>query len=465
MAKDFKPTVEALRQMTEKAKAGRLAAADEQAGASSFRDLVLGGGKSLAAALELLTELPWYIPVNGTVEAWAQLTPPRKRSFLAALRLLQTEVALRMRLSIARGLFKVDPESTLKLIVSTLGEMHKSGNLQGRDRSAVTNVLIGKTKPWLFQLDLSKLKAADAKLIAVCALEACTAASPPAAFSVIEWAKPFAEVSGLNEEARSELAKGLAKWAGRWQKQIAKLDLPDDVRAQVGGVKGAQAQPAAPEPAPTPPAAVPAPSINPDAPAPVEPQAPASPGKMSRPAVPRHAARPAPAQKTPQKPAVKENLAISELLRQVEHRFEQVKGELHAARQQLRNLTPMNGSGGGTSPAHSSELHKLRQENSRLTEEVQQLRSTLDDLAADRFDVAISRRADTEQPDNDPISQYQSLLTLKLREEIMRFQALNRENHLDGLPLLLENVINVLEAHGIDLSNIQPPPAPAKRRY
>jgi hypothetical protein len=467
MAKDFKPTVGALRQMTEKAKAGRLAAAEEQGGAFAFRDLVLGGGKSLAAALELLTELPWYIPVNGTVEAWAQLTPARKRSFLAALRPLQTEVALRMRLSIARGLFKIDPESTLKLIVSALGEMHKNGNLQGRDRAAVANVLIGKTKPWLFQLDLSKLKGADAKLIAVCALEACTAASPPAAFSVIEWAKPYAEVSALNEEARSELAKGLAKWAGRWQKQIAKLNLPDDVRAQVGGAKSSHPQPAAPGPASTTPASVTPPSADPNAPPPAEPQSPASRGKTSKPTAPRHATRPAPAaQKTPQKPAVKENLAISELLRQVEHRFEQVKGELQAARQQLRNLTPMNGSsGGGTPPAHSPELYKLREENSRLTEEVQQLRSTLDELAADRFDVAISRRADTEQPDNDPLSQYQSLLTLKLREEIMRFQALNRENHLDGLPLLLENVINVLEAHGIDLSNIQPPPAPAKRRY
>ena len=230
--------------MTEKAKTGRLAAADEQAGASAFRDLILGGGKSLAAALELLNELPWYIPVNGTVEAWAQLTPARKRSFLTALRPLQTEVALRMRLSIARGLFKVDPESTLKLIVSTLGEMHKNGHLEGRDRSAVANVLIGKAKPWLFQLDLSKVKAADAKLIAVCALEACTAASPPAAFSVIEWAKPYANVSTLDEDARSELAKGLAKWAGRWQKQITRLDLPDDVRAQASRAKSSHPQPA-----------------------------------------------------------------------------------------------------------------------------------------------------------------------------------------------------------------------------
>lgn len=466
MAKDFKPTVEALRQMTEKAKAGRLAAADEQAGASSFRDLVLGGGKALAAALELLNELPWYIPVNGTVDAWAQLTPARKRSFLAALRLLQAEVALRMRLSIARGLFKVDPESALKLIVSTLGDMHKSGNLQGRDRSAVANVLIGKTKPWLFQLDLSKLKAADATLIAVCALEACTVASPPAAFAVIEWAKPYAAVSALNEEARSELTKVLAKWSGRWQKQISKLDLPDDVRAQVGSVKSAQPQPAAPGPTPGAPASVPPPAADPDAPTPAEPQPPASREKAAKPTNHRHAARPAPAQKAPQKPAARENLVISDLLRQVEHRFEQVKGELQAARQQLRNLTPVNGSNsGGTAGAHSPELQKLRDENSRLTGEIQQLRGTLDELAADRFDVAVSRRADTEQPDNDPLSQFQSLLTLKLREEIMRFQALNRENHLDGLPLLLENVINVLEAHGIDLSNIQPPPPPAKRRY
>jgi predicted house-cleaning noncanonical NTP pyrophosphatase (MazG superfamily) len=271
-------------------------------------------------------------------------------------------------------------------------------------------------------------------------------------------------LAALSQEARSELAKGLAKWAGRWQRQISKLDLPDDIREQAGSAKAPPPQPAALSPAPAAaPASVP-PSPDLVAPPPTEPQPAGSREKSPRSTAHRHTDRPG-SKAPPTKPGVKETVAISELLRQIEHRFEQVKAELQATRQQLRNVATANGSAGGGAATHSPELHKLREENARLTEKIEQLRGTLDELAADRFDVAISRRADTEQPDDDPLSQYQSLLTLKLREEIMKFQALNRENHLDGLPLLLENVINVLEAHGIDLSNIQPPPPPAKRRY
>jgi len=61
----------------------------------------------------------------------------------------------------------------------------------------------------------------------------------------------------------------------------------------------------------------------------------------------------------------------------------------------------------------------LREENARLTETVRVLRETLNDLANQNFDQAMSRRADTEAPVTDPVEQYKALVTLRLREQIV----------------------------------------------
>ncbi|HEY0793128.1 MAG TPA: hypothetical protein VGD78_18835 [Chthoniobacterales bacterium] len=476
MAKDLKPTLDALRELIEKAKAGRLAPAEEQAGAAAFRDVVLAGGKVLSAGIELLGDLPWFISVNGTVEAWGQLTPARKRSFLTALRNVKTEVGLRMRLSISRGLFKADPESALKLIVSTLTEMHKTNVLEGRDRSAVGNVLIGKTKPWILQVDLSHLKAAEAKLVGLCALEAAVAASPPAAFAVVEWAKNYARINDLSSEAKEAFGKTVARWGGRWQKQIPKLELPAEVLQHVP----ARAQIQTVDRSETPVASVPAgpaleivPSETETATDPEETSPPVRSGvperarssehrnareRSGRPSRPPQDHRP---EKAQPRPARDTGSTVSDLLQQIEHQFEQVRVELQAARQQLRTSKP---AGNGAGPV-SGETAKLRQENARLTDEVQLLREALHDLSNTDFEVAVSRRADTENPEQDPLSQYKALLTLRLRDEIMQFQMVNRDQHVDGLPLLLETIVNTLEVHGINLSDLPPPPPVVKRRY
>jgi len=100
-----------------------------------------------------------------------------------------------------------------------------------------------------------------------------------------------------------------------------------------------------------------------------------------------------------------------------------------------------------------------------LTETVRVLRETLNDLASQNFDQAVSRKADTEEPVTDPVEQYKALLTLRLREQIVNFQTLNRENHTDGIPLLLDNILRTLQESGIDLENIEPPPPQVRRRY
>ena len=113
MAKNFQPLIDELRVVIENSRTGRHSPADEQKGAALFKELVMSGGKPLSSALELLGDLPWFVPVNGALEAWPQLTPAKQRAFLAALKPLESEASRRMRLSIARGLLKLDPASTL----------------------------------------------------------------------------------------------------------------------------------------------------------------------------------------------------------------------------------------------------------------------------------------------------------------------------------------------------------------
>ena len=107
----------------------------------------------------------------------------------------------------------------------------------------------------------------------------------------------------------------------------------------------------------------------------------------------------------------------------------------------------------------------LREENARLTETVSSLREALSDLASENFDQAVSRRADSGEPVTDPVEQYKSFLTLKVREQIVNFHTLNPENNVDGLPLLLDNILRTLQECGIDLENIEAPPPQARRKY
>src|SRR6478672_11397710 len=226
MVKNFQPLIDELRVIIENSRNGRLSPADEQKGATLFKELVTSGGKPLSSAMELLGDLPWFVPVNGALEAWPELTPAKQRGFFAALKPLESDSSRRMRLSIARGLYKLDPASALKLIVATLQSLRKETGLELKDRQIFYSVLIGKNKPWLLQLDLKSLKPAEAQLVALSAIECAVGANPPATVAVIQWAKPYQPLNTIPEQLQQDLAKVFRKWSPRWQKQIPAEDLP-----------------------------------------------------------------------------------------------------------------------------------------------------------------------------------------------------------------------------------------------
>ena len=469
MAKNFQPLIDELRIVIENSRTGRLSPADEQKGAALFKDLVMSGGKPLSSALELLGDLPWFVPVNGALEAWPQLTPAKQRAFFAALKPLESEASRRMRLSIARGLHKLDPTSAVKLIAATLQNLRTETGLDLKDRQIFYSVLIGKNKPWLLQLDLKSLRPAEAKLLALSAIECAVTANPPAAVAVIQWAKPFQPLTTLPEPLQHELAKSFKKWSSRWQKQLEEADLPPILNEilQTKFSKPAEERPDAPIQESPRPLNTHESVQHPHQQNRRRPQQQQSRSQATGPGPSenrheksqRHRLeRPAPSAQT-------SGPDVSDLLKQIQAQFNDLRGELLNARNQaLRAYQPPK-----QGEVHGSETNKefgkLREENERLKEAVSALRETLSDLASHNFDEAVSRRADTGAPVTDPVEQYKSLLTLRVREQIVNFQSLNREQNVDALPLLLDNILRTLQERGIDLENIETPPPQARRKY
>jgi hypothetical protein len=466
MVKNFQPLIDELRVIIENSRNGRLSPADEQKGATLFKELVTSGGKPLSSALDLLGDLPWFVPVNGALEAWPQMTPAKQRSFLSALKPLESEASRRMRLSIARGLHKLDPTSALKLIVTTLQSLRKENGLEPKDRQIFYSVLIGKNKPWLLQLDLKTLKPAEAELVALTAIECAAGANPPAAVAVIQWAKPYQPLNTIPEPLQQELAKIFRKWSSRWQKQLPEEDLPPILKETL------QAKFASPvDELPQ------SPAIQSTRQEPVQPS-----HQHNRRSQQRPQGRSQPAghgdnrpershrqrlEKPPiqhQKPQ-KTNFDLSELLKQVQSQFNDLREELDIARSHLRQSNQSSRQVDAHTIDASQGLGALREENARLTETVSSLREALSDLASENFDQAVSRRADSGEPVTDPVEQYKSFLTLKVREQIVNFHTLNPDNNVDGLPLLLDNILRTLQECGIDLQNIEAPPPQARRKY
>jgi hypothetical protein len=462
MPKDFKPLIDELRIIIENSRTGRLSPADEQKGAELFKELVATGGKALSGALELLGDLPWFVPVNGALEAWPQLSPVKQRNFLAALRRLESDASRRMRLSIARGLHKIDASAALRLIIATLQSLRSENGLETKDRQIFFSVLIGKNKPWLLQLDLKSLKPAEAQLLALTAIECAASANPPSVVAVIQWAQAFQPLITVPERVQRELAKTCGKWSSRWQKQLAGQELPP-ILNEVIQSKLDKASDQLPEQRTAPvsrslsPEPVPQPRPHPRHP-PDRSHSPAVKPDQSEKSFRPRLEKPVPNHQRPVP-------GLSDLLREVEAHFNHLREELQAAKNQLRQSNVPSKQVEPHSAEAGKEVGKLREENARLTETVRVLRETLNDLASQNFDQAVSRKADTEAPVTDPVEQYKSLLTLRLREQIVNFQALNRENHIDGIPLLLDNILRTLQESGIDLENIEPPPPQARRRY
>ncbi len=441
MSKDVDSIADELNKIAGESRTRRLTAADEQRGAALFRDLLLAGGKATTLAMEKVPDLPWFIPVTGTSEAWPQLSPSRRKAFLTAIRGNESEAGKRIRLSLARGLYKLDPDSATKLLLSTLRLIGEPGTWTAKDRQAFSSVLLGKNKPWLLQIDLKTLRPVDAQLLAVHALCAIGGIlNPPAALSILQWARSTSGLARLPENSQAEVAETFRRWSARWLKELtASEELPPKI-SEVVREKLEKSHIAKP----------PLPGLRPEG----------SPGSLS-------SGRPAPEANRPRKSV--EGAELTPLLRAIERLFGELKRELTQSRDRLQKQRLPEARTKPVvrhpSPASHDEAQALREQNAMLTENIAQLRRTLNELAEERFTEAVSREADTNSPVSDPVARFKSYLQAQLRDELAKHKTVNPDNRADGVPLLLENIFHVLEENGIDLSNIEGPPLVARRRY
>ena len=84
------------------------ATADEERAHATAKEALLGGRDGVARAVEMLPKLPWIVGVKAVAPAWPEMKPAFRKRLLAGLARMDTEAARRVRLSLARGLFKLD---------------------------------------------------------------------------------------------------------------------------------------------------------------------------------------------------------------------------------------------------------------------------------------------------------------------------------------------------------------------
>ena len=209
---------------------GRLNSDEESEAAVVLKEALLGGRTDVAKAVAATPSLPWIVSVQATAGAWPEMKPSFRSQFLAGLARTQGEQAARIRLSLARGLFKVDQAAALKLILLTLKLLRnkETGLLEGKGPALFANVLIGRGKAWALQLPLQNLKPVEADLLVFAALHGAFHApqAPIAQLSILKWAAAADRLTRLPEALEALILKGIGRWSGKWQGALRKEVTP-----------------------------------------------------------------------------------------------------------------------------------------------------------------------------------------------------------------------------------------------
>ncbi len=209
-----------LAQMVATAQAGRMSPAHETQTADLLRASLLGGKPEITEALDAIGKLPWPISVNGLNAAWPEMKPYGRRLFVSGMKspAFEGEIGRRIRLSITRGLVKVDEAQAAKWACAIAAEMlGEDGILTTRDRQSFFNVLVGKGKPWLLRLQLEGLKDADlAHLLNAAISTIFTGGCPPFTQSAfLLWLIKIDKLAILSERSQQSIAAAIRKWPGR----------------------------------------------------------------------------------------------------------------------------------------------------------------------------------------------------------------------------------------------------------
>jgi hypothetical protein len=495
-----------LADLAARAQAARLSAPEEERMGALLKEALLAGKTGWTRAATYLPKLPWIVGVRAVESTWPEMKTTARNGLLKALADMDSDAARRIRLSLARALYKLDPATATKLALGVCKELKdkETGLLSQKHAQIFANVFIGKVKPWLAQIPLADLKTPDAELLVHCAvLTVFSLPHPPITqLSVLKWAAEASKLGKLHEAAQSAALRTLSRWSTKWQSALQKEvpTLPDELRAVL---KTAPEPPPAPEPVPT---QEPAPDSSatsdlaesgnpPEETVSAEqgqqpekhPQAEAAPKQ-------RPVYEPRPQKTSNGEPPVRgrENgqrresdqrnesdsrrerpvypgrnagagsgFNLSETLRQIETHVQSLRAELQTAQNKLRQREeeprPARRPQERPSAIIPGEptLEELARLNQQLEARITELQQRIADLGVDAEDRAASMGAHGDHPVSDVNQQLRTLLGLKLQEDFADFEALEGESTSvvvqQHYRSLLRHIFTVLSEEGVQL--------------
>jgi hypothetical protein len=364
----------------------------------------------------------------------------------------------------------------MKIALGVLKDLRdkNTGELTARNAQIISNVFIGRGKPWLAQLPLAELKPAELDLLVHCAtLSAFMVPHPPVTqLGVLKWAKEADRLDKLQEPTLSTVLRGIARWSAKWQGALRKEveGLPEAIAAVL--------KPLPPEGAGEPaPAASEASATededededeSPEAEESAEPAAEGEePPRKERPVYeprPQRNREPENRERESQRerPVYTPRNApqqggrgfnLNEALKAIEGHVQSLRQELATAQSKLRQKDddrrprrPEKSAGpiieGEPTP---EELARL---NLQLEARNQELQIRIEELMQHSEDVAASTGAMSGEPVTDSAAQLRALLALKLQDDYADFSALEKDSHdlvvSQHYPTILRHIFEVL---------------------
>jgi len=479
-----------LSELVAHAQTRRLSATEEERAGALLKERLLGGKAGVAETADVLPKLAWMVGISAVAAAWPDMKATAKTQLLKALADQETEAARRIRLSLARALFKLqDMATSLKIAVAVAKEMRgkDSGEVSPRDAQIFSNVFLGKAKPWCAQLPLGDLRPGDADALVHCAITAAfsTPHPPLTQLGVLKWAAENGRLARLSEGTSSTISNSLRRWSGKWRVALRNevADLPEEILAALPPAeeRAEQEQPNAASPervqGPTgiserdddaPPAEssevaddgeqVEGDTTTRERPVYVSKTIPQRDNRDNRdPRDPREnrAAQPAPQRGIPPRGA---QFNISDALRQIEAHVAWLRSELKNAESKAR---PREDDRRGRRRPETvviegePSIEELARLNVQLEARIATLQAQIRDLTTDSEDRAASRGALVDAPAPSPDDQLRSLLALKLQDDYADFLALEQESRdlvvQQHYRSLLREVFDVLKNEGVAL--------------
>lgn len=494
-----------------RARKGRLNPEEEAEAARLLKEALLGGRTEVARAVTATPQLPWVVTVQATASVWPEIKPTFRAQFLAGLARTAGEAAARIRLSLARGLFKVDPAASQKLILLTLKVLRdkETGLLEGKGASILANVLIGRGKAWVLQLPLTELKPAEVDLLVFATLHGAfhQPQAPLTQLSILKWAAAADRLSKLPQALEQMVLKGVSRWSGKWQASLRRevAPLPDSwvdvLKSPAPSGRGRGDAPSRqPLPTGTAPEAEDLDSTESEANATGAPSHSqdsghsendaddrdqdededdqdeedadeSDSGESANASSRRQKQRPVYVSKTvpgpgnnhsqqqPSRRGAPQPFNLQDTLRQVEQHVAGLRNELQAAHKQLRQREDDNRRHRRNErPAPVANPADLNLEeairlNHQLESRNAELQSRISELTLDSEARAASRGLVTDTPVQDPNIELRTLLGFKLKEDFEDFQALEQEARdlvvQQHYRTVLRHVFEVLDGEGV----------------